>query len=63
MFVKCSNCGIEYDEHWMIPMPTGRRVQWLCWECYKSGQMEANLEEKGRSKRINTILKQHGIDK
>lgn len=57
MFVKCSNCGIEYDEYWMIPVHTGKKRQWLCWECYKEGQRQVHLEEKDRSKRIEKNLK------
>ena len=36
----CDICGLEADEHWMQSYNTGRKVVWLCWDCFKKSQYE-----------------------
>ena len=48
----CDICGIEADEYWMMPFYTGRRVIWLCWDCYKNSQYEVMKTEMGRQNRL-----------
>ena len=49
---KCDICGIETDEHWMQSFNTGRKVMWLCWDCYKNSQREATLSDIYRQKKL-----------
>ena len=51
----CDFCGIEADEHWMESYNTGRRTVWLCWECYKNSQYEANKSDLTRQKKLYKI--------
>ena len=53
----CDICGLEADEHWMFPYNTGRRVMWLCWDCYKNSQYEANKSDHARQKKLYMIHK------
>lgn len=54
----CSNCGKEEEERWMHQFNIGRKTEWMCHECYKQGQREANLNDKRRSNRIDKLMKQ-----
>ena len=49
---KCDICGCEADDHWMESFNTGRRVIWLCWDCYKNSQYEVMTTEMGRQNRL-----------
>lgn len=40
--VTCSNCGAEVDEWDAKAIGTGRRRQWLCLTCYRSGRQDAD---------------------
>ena len=51
----CDICGCESDEHWMFPYNTGRKVMWLCWECWKNAQYEANKSDHHRHQRLYKI--------
>lgn len=51
----CDICGCEADEHWMHPYNTGRRVMWLCWECYQESQRQANLSDQYRGNRLHKM--------
>ena len=51
----CDICGLEADEHWMQSYNTGRKVVWLCWDCWKNSQYEAAKSERHRSKRLGKI--------
>ena len=53
----CDICGIEADEHWMQSYNTGRKVVWLCWECWKNSQYEANKSDLSRQKKLYQIHK------
>lgn len=53
----CDICGIESDEHWMQSYNTGRRVMWLCWDCFKKSQYEANKSDLSRQKKLYQIAK------
>lgn len=55
---KCSSCGKEDDEMWMMPFNTGRRVQYLCWICYKRSQKDNNYNQLRRSELIEKKMKQ-----
>lgn len=48
----CDICGIEADEYWMQSFNTGRKVMWLCWDCYKKSQHEVMKTEMGRQNRL-----------
>ena len=48
----CDICGCEADDHWMDSFNTGRRVIWLCWDCYKNSQYEVMTTEMGRQNRL-----------
>ena len=51
----CEICGLEADEYWMFPFNTGRKSMWLCWDCYKNSQREANLSDRHRQHRLYKI--------
>ena len=53
----CDICGLEADEHWMQSYNTGRKVVWLCWECWKNSQYEANKSDHARQKKLYQIHK------
>ena len=48
----CDICGIEADEHWMQSFNTGRKVMWLCWDCYKQSQYEVAKSEISRRTKL-----------
>lgn len=52
---KCYICGCESDEYWMQSYNTGRKVVWLCWDCYKNSQREATLSDIYRQKKLYKI--------
>ena len=52
---KCDICGLEADEHWMHSFYTGSKRTWLCWDCYKASQREANLSDRFRQKQLYRI--------
>lgn len=54
---KCDICGCEADDHWMQPYNTGRRVMWLCWDCFKQSQYEATKSDMVRQKKLYQIAK------
>lgn len=54
---KCEFCGLEADDHWMMSYNTGRRTVWLCWECFKNSQREANLSDRHRQQKLYMIHK------
>ena len=37
----CSNCGAVCNKYMMESFVTGRRVQYMCLDCYKIGSHEA----------------------
>ena len=49
---KCDICGLEADEHWMQSFNTGRKVMWLCWDCYKQSQYEVAKSEISRRTKL-----------
>lgn len=53
----CDICGLEADEHWMFSYNTGRKLVWLCWECFKNSQYEANKSDLARQKKLYQIHK------
>lgn len=53
--VECSICGTIHDEYWMVKFNTGRKVQYLCWGCYKQSQYEANMSNGYRQKKLYQI--------
>lgn len=52
---KCELCGLEADEHWMMSFNPGTGLKWLCWDCYKQGQYEANKSDLSRQKKLYQI--------
>ena len=54
---RCDICGLEADEYWMFPFNTGRKSMWLCWDCYKNSQYEANKSDQARQKKLYMIHK------
>jgi hypothetical protein len=52
---KCDICGLEADEHWMQSYNVGRKTVWLCWDCYKQSQYEANKSDKHRQQKLYKI--------
>lgn len=48
----CDICGCEADEYWMKSFNTGRKMMWLCWECFKNSQREATLSDIYRQKKL-----------
>ena len=54
----CDICGIEADEHWMMPFNTGRRTMWLCWDCFKNSQYEVNMSKGYTNKKLYSIQQQ-----
>lgn len=53
----CAICGCVADEHWMESYNTGRKVMWICWDCFKKSQYEANKSDQTRLKRLYQIAK------
>ena len=53
----CDICGLEADEHWMESYNIGAKTVWLCWECYKNSQYEANKSDLSRQKKLYQIHK------
>jgi ribosome-binding protein aMBF1 (putative translation factor) len=51
----CDICGCEADEYWMQSYNTGRKVVWLCWDCYKNSQYEATKSDLSRQKKLYQI--------
>ena len=49
---QCDICGLEADEHWMQSYNTGRKVIWLCWDCYKNSQYEVAKSEISRRTKL-----------
>lgn len=56
--VKCDNCGLEADEHWMMSFNPGTGLKWMCWDCWKNAQREAGLSDKHRQQKLYKIKKQ-----
>lgn len=54
---KCKMCGGLFNEFDMMSYFTGRRTVWLCWECYKNSQYEANKSDHERQKKLYMIHK------
>ena len=54
---KCDICGAEQNEWSMQSYNTGRKVVWLCWECWKNSQYEANKSDHARQKKLYQIHK------
>ena len=48
----CSTCGESFNEDEMESMNTGRRIQYLCRECYKSGYKNADYRRHVQMDRI-----------
>lgn len=62
MIRKCDICGLEAEEHWMFSYNPGSKRIWLCWECWKTSQYEANKSDQHRQQRlykINQSKKRH----
>ena len=55
----CDICGYESDDHWMMSYNTGRRTMWLCWDCFKQSQYEANKSDLARQKKLYQIHQAH----
>lgn len=51
----CDICGIECDEYWMMQFNTGKRTMYLCWDCFKQSQYEANMSNGYRQKKLYQI--------
>ena len=51
----CDICGIECDEYWMQTFNTGKRTMYLCWDCFKQSQYEANMSNGYRQKKLYQI--------
>ena len=51
----CDVCGIEADEYWMFPFNIGTKTKWLCWDCWKNAQREANLSDRHRQQKLYKI--------
>ena len=51
----CDICGCEADEYWMHSYYTGRKMMWLCWDCYKNSQYEATKSDLSRQKKLYQI--------
>ena len=49
---QCDICGLEADEHWMQSFNTGRKVMWLCWDCFKQSQYEVAKSEISRRTKL-----------
>lgn len=47
----CSICGQEFPAGLMESFNTGRRMQYVCFECYKSGDLDARIREVVRGDR------------
>lgn len=54
---KCKMCGGLFNEFDMMSYFTGRRTVWLCWDCYKNSQYEANKSDHERQKKLYMIHK------
>ena len=52
---QCDICGMEADEHWMFSFNTGSKRVWLCWDCFKNSQREANLSDRHRQQKLYKI--------
>ena len=51
----CDICGCEADEYWMQSYYTGRKMMWLCWDCFKNSQREATKSDVFRQKKLYKI--------
>lgn len=52
---KCELCGGLFNEFDMMSYNTGRRTAWVCWDCYKNSQREANLSDRHRQHKLYKI--------
>ena len=55
MLRRCDICGEEFEEQLMEHYSTGRKTHWLCWDCYKKSQREANLSDRHRQHKLYKI--------
>ena len=39
---ECAVCGKVCNRYWMERITTGRRIQWLCSECFYHGSRQAD---------------------
>ena len=44
----CSCCGAVMNKHLMERISTGRKVHYICQECYQHGHREVGIREMGR---------------
>ena len=51
----CDVCGLEADEYWMFPFNIGSKTKWMCWDCWKNSQREANLSDRHRQQKLYKI--------
>ena len=51
---KCELCGELVNEFDMMTFNTGR-VKYVCWDCYKNSQREANLSDRHRQQKLFKI--------
>lgn len=49
--IKCSSCGQLFHEWELEKINPGRRVQYVCKECYKNGDIDARIREVMRGQR------------
>ena len=60
---ECSICGVIHDDYWMQPFNTGSKTIWLCWDCYKISQREANLSDNYRHTKLQKIVRAKEVNK
>ena len=51
---KCELCGGLFNEFDMMTFNMGR-VKYVCWDCYKNSQREANLSDRHRQHKLYKI--------
>lgn len=60
---ECSICGIIQDDYWMHSYNAGSKIMWLCWECHRTAQREANLSDNYRHNKLQKIAKSKEANK
>ena len=53
MKTECAICGKIEDKYWMHRIPTGKRVQYVCDDCFRLGGRQADYVTKRIVKTMN----------
>lgn len=54
----CDICGLVNDDYWMHAYVAGAKTMWLCNECHRVAQREANLSDDYRRRKLKKMSKE-----